>query len=65
MSSFTDIVHKESNAILVVDNTPLSSYFQRPLTLGADAVAYSLTKFMNGHNDGMRVCNKKKVIDFN
>lgn len=47
-----DIVHKESNAILVVDNTPLSSYFQRPLDLGADAVAYSLTKFMNGHNDG-------------
>lgn len=46
-----DIVHKESSAILVVDNTPLSSYFQRPLDLGADAVAYSLTKFMNGHND--------------
>ncbi|XP_037050030.1 cystathionine gamma-lyase-like isoform X1 [Bradysia coprophila] len=46
-----EIVHKESSAILVVDNTPLSSYFQRPLMLGADAVAYSLTKFMNGHND--------------
>ncbi|KAJ6635267.1 Cystathionine gamma-lyase [Pseudolycoriella hygida] len=46
-----EIVHKESNALLVVDNTPLSSYLQRPLNFGADAVAYSLTKFMNGHND--------------
>ena len=51
MRSIADIVHDHSNAILVVDNTPLSSYFQRPLDFGADAVAYSLTKFMNGHND--------------
>lgn len=43
--------HRESNAIVVVDNTPLSCYFQRPLELGADAVSYSITKFMNGHND--------------
>lgn len=49
--AIADIVHNESSAILVVDNTPLSSYFQRPLDLGADAAAYSLTKFMNGHND--------------
>lgn len=52
IKAIAEIVHKESNAILVVDNTPLSCYFQRPLDLGADAVAYSLTKFMNGHNDG-------------
>lgn len=51
MKAIADIVHKQSDAILVVDNTPLSSYFQRPLDFGADAVAYSLTKFMNGHND--------------
>jgi cystathionine gamma-lyase len=43
--------HRESDAIVVVDNTPLSCYFQRPLELGADAVSYSITKFMNGHND--------------
>lgn len=43
--------HREGNAIVVVDNTPLSCYFQRPLELGADAVSYSITKFMNGHND--------------
>lgn len=51
MRAIADITHKNSRAILVVDNTPLSSYLQRPLDFGADAVAYSLTKFMNGHND--------------
>lgn len=37
--------------ILVVDNTFLSPYFQRPLELGADIVMYSLTKYVNGHSD--------------
>ncbi|SPP85600.1 cystathionine gamma-lyase [Drosophila guanche] len=37
--------------ILAVDNTFLTSYFQRPLELGADLVCYSLTKYMNGHTD--------------
>lgn len=31
----------------------LTSYFQRPLELGADIIMYSLTKYMNGHNDVM------------
>jgi len=39
------------NAILVVDNTFLSPYFQRPLTLGADIVVNSVTKYINGHSD--------------
>lgn len=47
-----DIVHSTSKASLVVDNTFLSAYFQRPLDLGADIVMYSLTKYMNGHSDG-------------
>lgn len=37
--------------IVVVDNTFLSAYLQRPLELGADIVTYSLTKYMNGHSD--------------
>ena len=37
--------------IVVVDNTFLSAYFQRPLELGADITMYSLTKYMNGHSD--------------
>ncbi|XP_018315202.1 putative cystathionine gamma-lyase 2 [Mycetomoellerius zeteki] len=37
--------------ILVVDNTFLTCYYQRPLDLGADISMYSLTKYMNGHSD--------------
>ncbi|KAF2364901.1 Cys/Met metabolism pyridoxal phosphate-dependent enzyme [Trinorchestia longiramus] len=36
---------------VVVDNTFLSSYYQRPLTLGADLVLHSCTKYLNGHTD--------------
>jgi methionine-gamma-lyase len=38
-------------AQLVVDNTFMSPALQRPLTLGADVVVHSLTKFLNGHAD--------------
>lgn len=37
--------------IVAVDNTMLTSYFQRLLELGADIVMYSLSKYMDGHND--------------
>ena len=40
-------------AELVVDNTFMSPYFQRPLDLGADMVVHSTTKFLNGHSDGL------------
>jgi cystathionine beta-lyase/cystathionine gamma-synthase len=40
-------------AELVVDNTFMSPYFQRPLALGADMVMHSTTKFLNGHSDGL------------
>lgn len=39
------------NIVVVVDNTFASSYFQNPLSLGADIVMHSLTKYMNGHSD--------------
>jgi cystathionine beta-lyase/cystathionine gamma-synthase len=42
-----------ANAELVVDNTFMSPYFQRPLELGADMVMHSTTKFLNGHSDGL------------
>ncbi len=38
---------------LVVDNTFMSPYFQKPLALGADMVIHSTTKFLNGHSDGL------------
>lgn len=45
------IVHKRGDIILVVDNTFMSAYFQRPLALGADICMCSATKYMNGHSD--------------
>ena len=38
---------------LVVDNTFMSPYFQKPIALGADMVVHSTTKFLNGHSDGL------------
>ena len=38
---------------LVVDNTFMSPYFQNPISLGADMVVHSTTKFLNGHSDGL------------
>jgi cystathionine gamma-synthase len=39
------------NLLLIVDNTFLSPYFQNPLSLGADVVVHSGTKYLGGHND--------------
>ncbi|KIH54960.1 cystathionine gamma-lyase domain protein [Ancylostoma duodenale] len=52
---FQQLVHtvKKTNPdiLVVVDNTFMSPYFQRPLTLGADIVVHSITKYINGHSD--------------
>jgi len=42
---------KAHGLLLIVDNTFLTPYFQRPLTLGADIVTHSGTKYLGGHND--------------
>src|SRR5205807_5257252 len=42
---------KASGALVVVDNTFLSPAWQQPLTLGADLVVHSTTKYLNGHSD--------------
>ncbi|MEJ7633008.1 MAG: cystathionine gamma-synthase [Rubrobacteraceae bacterium] len=41
----------ERGAVVAVDNTFASPYFQRPLELGADIVVHSTTKYMGGHSD--------------
>ena len=50
IASISALSH-EKNAIVVVDNTFLSPYFQKPLLLGADIVVHSTTKYINGHSD--------------
>ena len=56
MMNVTDIrlcaaLARKSGALLIVDNTFLSPYFQNPLVLGADLVVHSGTKYLGGHND--------------
>jgi cystathionine gamma-synthase len=50
IAALAEIAH-EGGARLVVDNTFASSYLQQPLTLGADVVVHSTTKYMGGHSD--------------
>ncbi|MBI1851088.1 MAG: cystathionine gamma-synthase [Planctomycetes bacterium] len=55
---------REKGTRIVVDNTFLSPYFQKPLALGADLVVYSATKYLGGHSDlvgGAIVCSASAV----
>jgi cystathionine gamma-lyase len=57
--------HKK-NIMVVVDNTFMSPYFQKPLTLGADIVVHSVTKYIGGHSDvvgGAAVTRSKDIAD--
>jgi len=47
---------RQRSLISVVDNTFMSPYFQRPLSLGIDLVVHSTTKFLNGHSDSVGGC---------
>ncbi len=42
---------KEHDLLVIVDNTLLTPFFQRPLELGADIVIHSASKYLGGHND--------------
>lgn len=60
-----DLAHKHG-AILIVDNTFLTCYFQRPFDFGADIVVYSGTKYLCGHNDvicGFVVIKDKTLLE--
>lgn len=71
MMSVVDIrsmsaIAKRHGLLLIVDNTFMSPYFQRPFELGADIVIHSGTKFLGGHNDtlsGFVVTNSREISD--
>ena len=71
MMQLTDIhaiskISKDNNLLLVVDNTFMSPYHQRPLSLGADLVMHSTTKYINGHSDvigGVVIGSDSEVMD--
>jgi len=53
-----------NKAVVVVDNTFASPYFQQPLSLGADVVVHSTTKYIGGHSDvvgGVALMNDKEI----
>jgi cystathionine gamma-synthase len=55
---------KKKELTVVVDNTFLTPYLQRPLELGADIVVHSATKYLAGHNDvicGLVVSSNKQL----
>ncbi len=52
IGALAQVAHRQG-AVLVVDNTFMSPFFQRPLELGADIVVHSTTKFLNGHSDSV------------
>lgn len=54
------------NILVVVDNTFMSPYFQKPITLGADIALHSTTKFVGGHSDvvgGALVVKNQELAD--
>jgi cystathionine gamma-lyase len=62
----TIAIAKKHGAIVVVDNTFMSPFFQKPFRFGADIVLHSATKYLNGHSDivnGVVVCKDKALAD--
>lgn len=60
------VKQKKKDILVIVDNTFLTPFFQKPLKLGADVVIYSLTKYMNGHSDvvmGAAVLNDDETYE--
>ena len=63
--ALADLAHAR-DALVVVDNTFASPYFQQPLQLGADIVVHSTTKYLGGHSDvvgGGVVTNSREVAE--
>lgn len=59
-----DVKERAPNAIIVVDNTMMSPYLQRPLEHGVDIVYDSATKYLSGHHDlmaGAVTCNRDDI----
>lgn len=64
IAAVADIARRNSIP-LIVDNTFMTPYLQKPLELGADVVVHSATKYLNGHGDAIAgvVCGQKDVIE--
>lgn len=57
-------ITKKYHKLFIVDNTFMTPYLQKPLTLGADIVVHSATKYLGGHSDliaGLAVVNDEEL----
>lgn len=69
LMSITDIggiskIAKQHSILTIVDNTFMTPYLQRPITLGADIVVHSGTKYLGGHSDlvaGLAVVSNEEL----
>jgi len=59
-------IAKQNGWMLVVDNTFMSPYLQRPFEFGAELIVHSTTKFLNGHSDsvgGAVIANSAELVE--
>ena len=66
IAEISKIAHAHNpECTVIVDNTYMTPYLQRPLDLGADVVVHSATKYLNGHGDVIAgfVVGKKELMD--
>ncbi|ARC86013.1 cystathionine gamma-lyase [Clostridium argentinense CDC 2741] len=59
-------IAKEKGIYTIVDNTFMTPYLQKPITLGVDIVIHSATKYLGGHSDivsGIVVVNSKELAE--
>ena len=65
IQKISNITH-ELGGLLIVDNTFATPYLQKPISLGADAVVHSATKYLGGHSDvvgGFVATNDEKLVE--
>lgn len=65
IKAIAEVSHKHG-LLVIVDNTFMTPYLQKPLELGADIVVHSATKYLGGHSDvvsGLAVVNSKELAE--
>lgn len=65
IAAVSEVAHKH-NLLVIVDNTFMTPYLQKPLDLGADIVIHSATKYLGGHSDvvaGLAVVKTKELAE--
>ncbi|MCH5138946.1 aminotransferase class V-fold PLP-dependent enzyme, partial [Clostridiaceae bacterium UIB06] len=71
LMTITDIerissIARKHGILTIIDNTFMTPYLQKPISLGADIVVHSATKYLGGHSDliaGLAVVNSKELAE--